>query len=62
MSDRPYGERDDYTSLTWLGGQAALYRLNRPREAARLFALYAGGARTPQTQAKGYYWAARAAQ
>ena len=61
VSDRPYGERDDYTSLTWLGGQAALYRLNRPREAARLFALYAGGARTPQTQAKGYYWAARAA-
>ncbi|HYD11852.1 MAG TPA: lytic transglycosylase domain-containing protein [Allosphingosinicella sp.] len=61
VSDRPYGERDDYTSLVWLGGQTALYRLNRPREAARLFVLYAGGARTPQTRAKGYYWAARAA-
>jgi soluble lytic murein transglycosylase len=61
VSDRPYGERDDYTSLTWLGGQAALYRLNRPREAARLFVLYARGARTPQTRARGFYWAARAA-
>jgi soluble lytic murein transglycosylase len=61
VSDRPYGERDDYTSLTWLGGQTALYRLNRPREAARLFVLYARAARTPQTRAKGYYWAARAA-
>jgi len=61
VSDRPYGERDDYTSLTWLGGQTALYRLNRPREAARLFVLYARAARTPQTRAKGYYWAARSA-
>ena len=61
VSDRPYGERDDYTSLTWLGGQTAFYRLNRPREAARLFTLYAGGARSPQTRARGFYWAARAA-
>jgi soluble lytic murein transglycosylase len=61
ISDRPYGERDDYTSLTWLGGQVALYRLNRPREAARLFLLYARAARSPQTRTKGYYWAARAA-
>jgi soluble lytic murein transglycosylase len=61
VSDRPYGERDDYTSLTWLGGQAAMYRLNRPREAARLFTLYARAARTPQTRARGFYWAARAA-
>jgi soluble lytic murein transglycosylase len=61
ISDRPYGERDDYTSLTWLGGQAALYRLNRPREAARLFVLYARAARSPQTRTKGFYWAARAA-
>jgi soluble lytic murein transglycosylase len=61
VSDRPYGERDDYTSLVWLGGQAALYRLNRPADAARLFVLYARAARSPQTRAKGYYWAARAA-
>src|SRR6201999_2699857 len=62
VSDRPYDERDDYTSLTWLGGQAALHRLTRPAEAARLFQLYGLAARSPQTRAKGFYWAARAAQ
>jgi soluble lytic murein transglycosylase len=62
VSDQPYGERDDYTSLTWLGGQAALFRLNRPAEAMRLFQLYGQAARSPQTRAKGFYWAARAAQ
>lgn len=61
VSVRPYGERDDYTSLVWLGGQTAFYRLNRPREAARMFVLYARAARTPHTRAKGLYWAARAA-
>lgn len=62
VSDRPYDERDDYTSLTWLGGQAAFYRLNRPAEAMRLFQLYGQAARSPQTRAKGFYWAARAAE
>jgi soluble lytic murein transglycosylase len=61
VSDQPYGERDDYTSLTWLGGMAALFHLGRPADAARLFELYARAARSPQTRAKGYYWAARAA-
>jgi soluble lytic murein transglycosylase len=61
VSDRPYGERDDYTSLTWLGGQAAHFRLNRPAEAMRLFQPYGQAARSPQTRAKGFYWAARAA-
>ena len=60
-ADRPYGERDDYTSLAWLGGNAALHRLGRPADAARLFELYARAARSPQTRAKGFYWAARAA-
>ena len=62
ISDRPYDERDDYTSLTWLGGQAAFYRLNRPAEAMRLFQLYGQAAKSPQTRAKGFYWAARAAE
>ena len=62
VSDQPYGERDDYTSLTWLGGQAAYYRLNRPAEAMRLFQLYGQAAKSPQTRAKGFYWAARAAE
>ena len=61
VSAQPYGERDDYTSLTWLGGTAALFHLRRPADAARLFELYARAARSPQTRAKGYYWAARAA-
>jgi soluble lytic murein transglycosylase len=61
ISDRPYDERDDYTSLAWLGGTAALFRLRRPADAARMFELYARAARSPQTRAKGFYWAARAA-
>jgi soluble lytic murein transglycosylase len=61
VSTRPYDERDDYTSLVWLGGTTALLRLNRPADAARLFDLYGRAARSPQTRAKGFFWAARAA-
>jgi soluble lytic murein transglycosylase len=61
VSGRPYGERDDYTSLAWLGGSAALFHLGRPADAVRLFELYARAARSPQTRAKGFYWASRAA-
>jgi len=61
VSARPYDERDDYTSLAWLGGTTALFQLGRPGDAARLFELYARAARSPQTRAKGFYWAARAA-
>lgn len=62
VSDRPYGERDDYTSLVWLAGTVAFQNLGRPRDAVGLFERYAGGSRTPQTQSKGYYWAGRAAE
>jgi len=61
VSERPFAERDVYTDLTWLGGRAALERLNRARDAARLFDLYGRAARSPQTRAKGFYWAARSA-
>ncbi|HST36840.1 MAG TPA: lytic transglycosylase domain-containing protein [Allosphingosinicella sp.] len=61
VSDRPFAERDAYPSLVWLGGTTAFYRTNRFAEAARLFDLYARAARSPQTRAKGFYWAARAA-
>jgi len=61
ISTRPYDERDDYTSLVWLGGTAALQRLGRPADAATLFERYARAARSPQTRAKGFYWASRAA-
>lgn len=61
VSMRPYGERDDYTSLAWLAGQTALRQLGKPGEAIGLFERYAGGSQTPQTRSKGFYWAGRAA-
>ncbi len=56
------GERDDYTSLTWLAGSAALNKLNRPVDAEGMFVRYANGGQAPATKAKGFYWAGRAAQ
>ncbi len=61
VRDRSFDERDDYTSLTWLGGITSLQKRNRPLDALRMFELYAAAARSPQTQAKGLYWAGRAA-
>ncbi|MDQ8754858.1 lytic transglycosylase domain-containing protein [Sphingosinicella sp. LHD-64] len=60
VSRGTYGERDEYTNLTWLAGQAAL-RLNRPADAAAMFDRYGRAAQSPQTRAKGFYWAARSA-
>jgi soluble lytic murein transglycosylase len=60
VSDRPYGERDAYTSIAWLGGASAL-KLGRAADAMRMFDLYAHAARSPQTRSKGFYWASRAA-
>ncbi|WP_414712370.1 transglycosylase SLT domain-containing protein [Sphingomonas sp.] len=62
VSLRPLGERDDYTSLTWLAGQTALKNLGRPRDAIGMFDRYARGSRSPTTQSKGLYWAGRAAE
>ncbi len=59
--DQTIGVRDDYTSLVWLAADTAHHRMNRPREAIGLYALYAGGGRSPQVQARGLYWAGRAA-
>ena len=52
--------RDDYTSLMWLGGTKALWQLSDPSAAAVLFYRYGAAAQTPQTRAKGFYWAGRA--
>jgi soluble lytic murein transglycosylase len=60
VSARPYGERDEYTNLAWLAGNAA-NKLGRFADAARLFELYGRAARSSQTRTKGFYWAARAA-
>jgi soluble lytic murein transglycosylase len=62
VRDRPIGERDTYTNLTWLAGTTALNRLSRPADAVGLFDRYARAARSPQTISKGLYWAGRAAQ
>ncbi len=61
VSVRSYGERDEYTSLAWLAGTAAMNKLARPADAARMFERYGRAAKSPQTRAKGFYWAARAA-
>jgi soluble lytic murein transglycosylase len=62
VSVKPYGERDDYTSLVWLAGQMAYGKLGRPADAMTMFDRYGRGSRAPQTRAKGFYWAGRAAE
>ena len=62
VRDRPIGERDLYTNLTWLAGQTALNRIGRPADAVAMFDRYARAAKSPQTISKGLYWAGRAAQ
>ena len=62
VSRKPYGERDDYTSLVWLAGTVALKELRRPLDAVPMFDRYGRGSLAPQTRAKGFYWAGRAAE
>ena len=60
ISDQSYAIRDNYTSLTWLAGQAALTGTRNYAAAAADFAKYARGGRSLQVTTKGYYWAGRA--
>ncbi len=60
ISALSYGERDEYTNLAWLGGQMALKRVGRPRDAATLFGKYGRAAQSGQTRSKGFYWAGQA--
>ncbi|WP_303542028.1 lytic transglycosylase domain-containing protein [Sphingomonas natans] len=62
IRDRPLSERDPYTSLVWLAGQTALKKLARPRDAEAMFMRYAAASQSPGSQAKGEYWAGRAAE
>jgi len=57
ISQQTYSVRDDYTSLTWLGGTSALWYNHDPMTAASLFGRYASAARGPGVKAKGLYWA-----
>lgn len=60
ISKASFRLRDDYTSLMWLAGTRALWTMSAPRTAAPLFLRYGMAAKTPQTRAKGLYWAGRA--
>lgn len=62
VAEQSYGERDEYTNLTWFAGQTALRQLARPADAIALFDAYSRGSRAPQVQSKGLFWAGRAAQ
>lgn len=62
IRDRPFAERDDYTSLMWLAGTVALQKLGRYDDAVTMFDRYSRAAQTPGTQTKGWYWAGRAAE
>jgi soluble lytic murein transglycosylase len=55
-----YGVRDNYTSLTWTAGEAAMSGLNRYSDAAQQFLKYSKGGRSLQVTTKGLYWAGRA--
>ncbi|HEY6049262.1 MAG TPA: lytic transglycosylase domain-containing protein, partial [Sphingomicrobium sp.] len=61
VADQPLDVRDDYTSLAWLAGNAALDRLQRPANAIAMFDRYARAGRSLQVQTKGDYWVGRAA-
>ncbi len=56
----PFAQRDVYTSLAWLAGTAAMQHLARPADAVVMFRLYGDAALSPNSRAKGYYWAGRA--
>jgi soluble lytic murein transglycosylase len=60
ISDQSYAVRDNYTSLSWLAGQAALTGTRNYSAAATEFSKYARGGRSLQVTTKGYYWAGRA--
>jgi soluble lytic murein transglycosylase len=62
LRDRPLSERDPYTSLVWLAGQTALKKLARPHDAEAMFVRYGNASQSPGSQAKGEYWAGRAAE
>ncbi len=62
VRERSFAERDLYTDLVWLGATTAMNRLGRPADAQFLFERYAAAAQSLQTQSRGLYWAARAAQ
>jgi soluble lytic murein transglycosylase len=62
LNSRSFAERDHYTSLEFLAGWTALKQLGRPAQAVDHFQNYRTAAKSPMTQARGDYWAGRAAE
>lgn len=62
LRPRPFAERDAYTSLVWLGATVARTKLGRPADAVPLYLAYARASQSPSSQARGLYWAGRAAE
>lgn len=61
MATRPVAERSALLDAEWLAGWLALRRLNQPAQALTHFRNARAVAQTPISQARGDYWAGRAA-
>lgn len=61
LTAQPYAEKDVYTDLAWLAGQAAFDHLDQPAKAQAMFDLYSQPFDSPQTRPRGLFWAGRAA-
>lgn len=62
LLDHSDAERDVYTDLQFIAGTLAMSQLGRPAAAVDHFQNYRAAAKAPQTQARGDYWAGRAAE
>ncbi len=62
LLERSLGERAAYIDAEWVAGWIALKNLNRPSEALSHFVQVRAAAQTPVSQARGDYWAGRAAE
>ena len=61
LAERSLGERAAFIDAEWVAGWIALRNLARPAEALAHFAQVRAAALTPVSQARGDYWAGRAA-
>ncbi len=62
VAERPLAERQAYIDSEWLAGWLALRKLNRAPQAIGHFRNVRAAALTPLSQARGDYWAGRAAE
>ena len=62
LTDHSLGERQALIDTEWLAGWIALRRLHRPVDAITHFERVRDAAQTPVSQARGDYWAGRAAE